>query len=264
MARIQLVVLDWAGTAIDFGCFAPVSAFVDAFARHGVAVSARVARGPMGLHKKDHIRELLRVPDIAGRWRERHGRDWTEADVESVFQAFVPLQLEVLDWHCDLIPELLPCVAELRRRGVRIGTTTGYFRDAARRVFAAARRQGYHPDTDRCPEDVPAGRPAPWMIFSIMQELGVYPPSAVVKVGDTAADMAEGRNSGAWAVGVLHSSSEVGCTADELAALPAAERQARLDAARRVLTGAGAHAVVETLAQLPALLVTLEGRSTVP
>jgi phosphonoacetaldehyde hydrolase len=49
---IRLVVFDWAGTVIDFGCCAPVAAFRDAFAKLGVPVSVAEARAPMGLHKK--------------------------------------------------------------------------------------------------------------------------------------------------------------------------------------------------------------------
>jgi phosphonoacetaldehyde hydrolase len=254
MQGIKLVIFDWAGTTIDHGCFAPVAAFVEAFARHGVAVSAAAARAPMGLHKKDHLRAMLRAPAVARRWREAHGRDGSEADVESLFRAFMPLQLDVIDHHSRLVPGLLPCVAELRRRGIKIGATTGYFKEAARRVYEAARRQGYTPDVCLCAEDVPAGRPAPWMVFRIMQELDVYPPSTVVKVGDTVPDVAEGLNAGAWSVGVTHTGSEVGCTEEEFAALPEAGRQERVAAARRMLLDAGAHHVLASVADLPALL----------
>src|SRR5262249_33663674 len=135
---IRLVVLDWAGTSVDHGSVAPVAAFVEAFARHGVAVDAAEARGPMGLAKRDHVRELFRQPATAGRWRAARGRDWTEADVESVYAAFMPLQMEVLEDYAEPVPGLLACQDELRRRGIKVGGTTGYFRAAAERVAAAA------------------------------------------------------------------------------------------------------------------------------
>ncbi len=257
---IRLVVLDWAGTSVDHGSVAPVAAFVAAFARHGVAVSAAEARGPMGLAKRDHVRELFRQPPVGQRWRAAHGRDWTEADVESVYAAFMPLQMEVLDHYAEPVPGLLACQEELRRRGIRIGGTTGYFRAAAERVAAAARRHGYAPDCTLCPEDVRAGRPAPWMVFRIMETLDVCPPAAVVKVGDTVPDIEEGRNAGAWSVGVTQTGSDVGCTAAELAALPDAERRERVAAAGRKLRAAGAHAVIGSVADLPALLDELNDR----
>src|SRR5262245_1633743 len=182
---IRLVVFDWAGTTVDHGSFAPVAPFVEAFARHGVTVSPAEARGPMGVHKRDHVRELLKIPAVAKRWRTAHGRDWAEADVEAIYQAFIPLQVAVLDQFAEPVPGLLAAVEQLRRGGVKIGGTTGYFREAAELVAAAARRRGYAPDVSLGPDDVAAGRPKPWMVFRIMEALDVCPPAAVRKGGDT-------------------------------------------------------------------------------
>ena len=71
---IRLVVFDLAGTTIDFGCQAPTGAFVAAFAEFGVAVTPDGARGPMGLHKKDHIRAMLQSRAVGQKWREATGR----------------------------------------------------------------------------------------------------------------------------------------------------------------------------------------------
>ena len=259
-SEIRLVVFDWAGTTVDHGCFAPVAPVVGAFAARGVEVTVAEARGPMGLHKKDHIRELLKMPTVADNWRSAVGRDWTEDDVEALFRAFIPLQMDVIDRHCELVPGLLETVAELKRRNVKIGATTGYFRASAERVVAAAAMQGYRPDVALNPEDVPAGRPAPWMVFRIMRETGVYPPAAVVKIGDTVPDIEEGRNAGAWAIGVTHTGSEVGLTAADWARLPAADKQTRADAAKRKLLAAGAHAAIDSVASVPKLLDRLAER----
>jgi phosphonoacetaldehyde hydrolase len=257
---IRLVVFDWAGTTVDHGCFGPVAAFVRVFARHGVEISPTEARGPMGLNKRDHLQALLEKPAIATRWRRAHGSDWTAVDLARLYRDFIPLQLEVIDDHARLVPGLLDCFAELLDRGIAIGATTGYFREAAERVYEAARAQGYVPNHAACAEDVPAGRPAPWMVFRVMQELGVYPPAAVVKVGDTVPDIHEGLNAGAWSVGVTRTGSEVGCTEDEWTALDRGEQQARLERARLQLLAAGAHTVVESLAELPALVADLSER----
>jgi phosphonoacetaldehyde hydrolase len=252
--RIRLVILDWAGTAVDHGSRAPLVPFVRALAARGVEATPEEARGPMGLGKKDHLRALLRLPAVARRWRERHGGDATEDDVDELYRRFVPLQLEVIDEFAELVPGLLDCVGVLRDRGLAIGATTGYFREAAQRVYRSAAAQGYRPDHCACVEDVPAGRPAPWMIFRVMEALGVFPPAAVVKVGDTVPDIGEGLSAGAWSVGVVRSSSEVGCTAREWAALPPPEQHRRSASCRAKLLAAGAHAAVDTLAELPAVL----------
>jgi phosphonoacetaldehyde hydrolase len=257
---VRLVVFDWAGTAVDFGCFGPVDAMTRAFAASGVAVGVAEVRGPMGLSKKDHVRELLRMPAVTNRWRGAHGRDWTEADVDTVYAAFEPAQLLAAADHAVPVPGLLDAVAALRSAGRKIGTTTGYFRAAAEVVREAAARRGYRPDFNAVPDDVPAGRPAPWMIFRLMESAGVYPPAAVAKVGDTVPDMQEARNAGAWAVGVLATGSTIGLTADEYARLHERDRGRRLAAARAALEAAGAHVTIETLAELPGVLAAIDAR----
>jgi len=214
----------------------------------------------MGLHKRDHIRALLEMPAVARRFRAAIGRDSNEQDVERLYREFIPLQLGVIADYSRLVPGLLGCVAALHERGISIGATTGYFREAAERVYAEARPQGYIPDCCLCAEDVPQGRPAPWMIFRIMEALRIYPPSVVVKVGDTVPDIEEGRNAGVWSVGVTPTSNEVGCLEEEFAALPPEVQRLKLAAAQRKLEAAGAHAVIRSLAEIPALILTLQAR----
>jgi phosphonoacetaldehyde hydrolase len=254
------VVFDWAGTTVDFGSCAPVAAFVRTFAANGVDVTTAEARLPMGLPKRDHLRAMLDQPGVAQRWRASHGRAWNDADLVSLYQRFMPYQLEVLDAHNALVPGVLDCVAWLAGQGIRIGATTGYFREAAARVQAAAARQGFVPEHSVCVDDVPAGRPAPWMMQRVMEALNIYPPAVVVKIGDTVPDIMEGRNAGAWSVGVTCSSNEVGCSEDEFSRLPPLRRQALLDHTRQKLSDAGAHAVIETLAEVPALVANLNDR----
>jgi len=259
-ARVRLVIFDWAGTTVDHGSQAPLMPFVRAFAGRGVEITLEEARRPMGLNKKDHLRALLQLPDVSRRWCERHGNEATENDIDDLYHRFVHLQLEVIDEHTRLVPGLLDVVGILRSRGIAIGASTGYFRAAAERVYRAAAAQGYQPDHCVCAEEVPAGRPAPWMVYRIMEALGSFPPAVVVKVGDTVPDIGEGLAAGSWSVGVLRSSSYVGCTEQEWDTLPLAEQAGRVASCREKLLAAGAHAVMETLAELPAVLNDLDAR----
>ena len=70
----QLVIFDWAGTTVDYGCFAPVNAFALAFQKFGVTPTVEEIRAPMGMLKRDHIRTMLRMERIARAWEETHGR----------------------------------------------------------------------------------------------------------------------------------------------------------------------------------------------
>lgn len=257
---VRAVILDWAGTTQDFGVFAPVVAFVDVFERWGVPITMAEARAPMGLFKLDHIRAITRMPAVAARWREARGRDVTEEDVLAMFADFGPLQVAAMTRYKELIPGTVEAVDEMRRRGYRIGTTTGYMRSAADVALREAARQGYTPDSTVCADEVPAGRPAPWMVLRNLERLGVYPPWAAVKVGDTTLDIDEGLNAGCWTIGLSASGNYVGLSRADLEALPGERRRELVAAADDRLRRQGAHDVVETIADVIPVLDAIEDR----
>ena len=61
VGTLKGVILDWAGTTVDYGCFAPVQVFVEVFQQCGITVTTQQARLPMGLGKKDHIRAIAQM-----------------------------------------------------------------------------------------------------------------------------------------------------------------------------------------------------------
>jgi len=257
---VQAVIFDWAGTTVDFGCMAPAAVFVEVFARRGVPVSLEEARGPMGMPKKDHIRTLAREPAIARRWRERHGREPSDPDVDAMYEDFVPLQLECLARHSRLIPGTAEVVAELRRRGVKIGSTTGYSSDMTAINLREAATQGYAPDVAVSADEVPAGRPLPHMALLAAIRLGVDCVQACVKVDDTIPGIEEGLNAGMWTVGLAVSGNEVGLSLGEWQALPPEEKEARRARAYRRMLQSGAHYVVDTIADLLPCIDDIEAR----
>ncbi|QDV48161.1 phosphonoacetaldehyde hydrolase [Gimesia fumaroli] len=256
--KIRLVIFDWAGTTIDHGCFAPISAFIKAFQACGVELTPAQARGPMGLHKKDHIRSLFQLDQIAAQWEATHERPWSEEDVEQIYQTFMPLQVKEAQDYTDLVPGLCDTISRLRERGIKIGSTTGYPRIVAEPVLAAAKAQGYDPDYSMCADEVPAGRPAPWMIYRNMEALNVFPPTSVVKVGDTVPDIEAGLNAGTWTVGLTQTGSEVGLTVAEFEALDNDQKASVLQTAETKLKNAGAHFVIPTLKTLPEIIEQIE------
>jgi phosphonoacetaldehyde hydrolase len=256
--KLQAVIFDWAGTTVDYGCFAPVAAFREAFAGFGVTLSDPEIRGPMGLLKRDHLRTLLRDPAIAARWREARGRDGDEADVEALNLAFERRLMATLADHAQPLPGVPALVEDLRRRGLKLGSTTGFTRAMMEVVAPAAGRLGYAPDCLVCADEVPAGRPAPHMIERNREQLGLADPRAILKVGDTVSDIEEGKNAGVWSVGVLRGGSELGLSEIEVAELPTPELHARLAVARARLLAAGADAILDHLTELPALIQRLE------
>ena len=252
--RVACVVFDWAGTTVDFGCFAPLGAFMRVFEEAGAAITAEEARAPMGLPKRDHVRELLKLPRVSALFAEKYGRAWNEGDVEKLYAGFVPALMSTLKDYCEPIPGVVETVAELRRMGLKIGSTTGYTQEMMDIVAPGAAARGYAPDALVAPDETGAGRPAPYMIFRNMEKLGVYPPANVVKAGDTLADIREGKNAGVWSVGIIEGSSELGLSREECAALSAAERAGRFAEVRDRFYGAGADFVIDRITELPKLV----------
>ena len=257
---VKLAVFDWAGTTVDYGCMAPAAVFAEGFRRQGVEISMAEARGPMGMEKRAHIATLGAQPRIAGAWQQQHGNPMRPADIDAMYADFVPLLLAVLDQHAALIPGVLEAVAALQGMDIRIAASTGYFVEAMEVVRQAAARQGYAPEFTISANQVPAGRPAPWMIYRAMEQLGIYPPQAVVAVGDTVPDVEAGLNAGVWVVGVAQTGNEVGLSETEFGALPAAEQEAMRRKARATLAAAGAHAVIDGVWELPAVVETINAR----
>lgn len=252
--KIKLVVFDWAGTMVDFGCQAPIDAFVTGFRTMGVEVSMETARIPMGMEKRSHIKTVLDFPEVAGAWKKVYGRVVTDGDIDSMYDNFTSLLLRSIESKSELLPGVLDTVDTLRKNNVKIGASTGYFTEAAEIVIQCAARSGYIPDFSICSSDVPAGRPAPWLIFRTMEALNVWPPEAVVNVGDTPVDIESGLNAGGWSVGVAATGNQMGLTEKELQNLAPAEYRRRLEKARSSLFKAGAHYVIDTMDQFPAVV----------
>ena len=251
--RFDLVVLDWAGTMVDFGCEAPVKALITAFAEEGVTIDAAAARRDMGKSKADHVRGLLEIPRVAAAWHAARGRPAADSDVESLMQRLGPLMRERATEAATLIPGARETVAQLRALGFKIASSTGYTREMMAPVLARAAAQGYVPDHVICSGETPAGRPTPLMIYKACAELGIWPLSRVVKVDDAEAGIEEGRAAGAFTVGVA-SGNTVGLSLNEWHALTADQRAAHVQTADRVLRAAGADLVIESIADLIAAL----------
>jgi len=245
---VRAVIVDLAGTIVDYGSRAPAGVFEELFRRNGVQITTAQAREPMGMHKRAHIQAVTAMPAVAEKWLAAHGSACTEADIDRMYDEFVPLQLEALPQHTDGIPGALELLSRLQDEGIGIATTTGYNREMAQVVLDSLARQGFEPDAAVCAADVPAGRPAPWMIFRAMELLGVYPPDAVVSIGDTLADVESALNAGVWSVGAAKTGNMLALSQAEMAALSEGELQARLDKAYATLHQAGAHFVVDGVA----------------
>jgi len=257
---LQAVILDWAGTTVDYGCMAPAAVFIETFWQRDVEVTMAQARAPMGMFKLDHIRAIAQMEPVAAQWQAVYGRPCNEADVEALYHDFQPLQLAVIAQYADVIPGTLEALVAFRRRGLKIGSTTGYTRAIMDQLAPLAAQRGYVPDAIVCADEVPAGRPQPWMMFQNALQLKLYPMAAIVKIGDTVPDIEEGLNAGTWTIGLVKTGNEIGLTEADVNALDSAALKARLEEGYARLYQAGAHYVVDGLADVVSVLEDIEAR----
>ncbi|MBY4675750.1 phosphonoacetaldehyde hydrolase [Marinobacterium arenosum] len=263
MGPVRAVVFDWAGTMIDFGSLAPVTAFTTLFAEHGVEISLAEAREPMGVEKREHIARLLAMPRVRERWIEAQGAVPTETDIDHLYQAFIPLQTAMIAERSNLVPGVGETLAYLHEQGIRVGANTGYARQMIQQMIRRAAEQGYCPDSLVCATDVPRGRPYPHMLWKNLLELEVEAVQSVVKVDDTVAGIEEGLNAGVWTVGLAVSGNEVGLDLADWQALSQQRQDELRQRAYDKLRRAGAHFVIDTVADLPAVIDAINARLAV-
>ncbi|MCG8552795.1 MAG: phosphonoacetaldehyde hydrolase [Desulfobacterales bacterium] len=247
---VQSMIFDWAGTAVDHGCIGPAKVFVEVFAEKDVAVSIKDARKFMGLAKKDHIRGMCELPEVSRAWQARFNRLPGESDVDMLYERTAVQMVDTIVHHSSPIDGVVETMGELRKMGIKIGSSTGYVREMMDVLVPAAKEKGYHPDAVVCSSDVPSGRPYPWMCYANATLLETFPMEAMVKVGDTISDIEEGLNAGMWTVGITRTGNELGLTENEVNAMDPDELDLKLTEIKNRFRAAGAHYVLARTADI--------------
>ncbi|MDE5832819.1 MAG: phosphonoacetaldehyde hydrolase [Desulfovibrio sp.] len=250
---IRGVILDWAGTSVDCGCRGPAAVFARAFEDFGVSPTIEEIRGPMGMEKREHVRTMLATPRLAALWEQRWGKKPDDKDIDNVFGKVQALMPDVLADYAKPVPGCVEAIDSLRAKGIKIGSCTGYRKDMMSRLIPAAREAGFSPDCLVTADEVPEGRPMPWMCQLNCMRLNLFPPESIVKVGDTIADIQEGVRAGHWSVGVTRTSNALGYSEEELQKEDPEVIRRKEEALAKEFRGAGAHYVIGSIADLPEL-----------
>ena len=260
--QVKAVILDWSGTTADAYVLAPAVVFVDVFRKHGVEISMAEARGPMGLRKDLHIKALTEVPEIAARWEGVHGKRPDQEEVDAMFADFVPMQLACLREYTALLPGVAETTQRLQAEGLKIGSSTGFIRPMVDILEEDAKKQGYVPDASVAGDEVVNGaRPKPFMVYRNLDLLDVHPIQSVVKVDDTVSGVGEALEAGCWGVGIARYSNYMDIDSlEHEKSLPEAEMQRRLAFTRETLRKAGAHYIIDTIEELPAVVEDVNAR----
>ena len=260
--KVQAVILDWSGTTADAYVVAPAVVFVEVFKRQKVEISMLEARGPMGLRKDLHIKALTEVDEIKERWKKIHGKYPEQSDVDRMFADFVPLQLDCLRKYTTLLPGVAEVTQRLQKQGIKIGSTTGFVRSMVDILEEDSAKQGYKPDASVAGDEVTNGaRPSPHMVYKNLDMLNITPIQSVVKVDDTASGVGEAVNAGCWGIGVTRYSNYMDVdTPEDGKKLSEDEIKKRVAKTKDILEKAGAHYILESLADIEPVIEDINKR----
>ena len=260
---LKACILDWSGTTADKYVIAPAEVFCKVFEKHKVPITMEEARGPMGLRKDLHIKEITKIPAVKKRWFEVHDRFVTDHDVNAMFSDFVPMQLECLKKYSTLLPGVAHTVTTLKNNyNLKIGSTTGFTEVMVDVLRSEAEKQGYYLDSSVAGNSVLHGaRPSPHMIYKNLDNLGINPIQSVLKVDDTVGGVGEGLEAGCWTVGVSRYSNYMNInTLEEEDTLSEEEIEYRHNISRDILLKSGAHYVVDDITYLPKIVEDINKR----
>jgi phosphonatase-like hydrolase len=192
----RLIVLDVAGTLVD-DAGVVLSAFGTALEQAGIAADRDELNAVRGANKLQVFRTFAARAHGPGAEAVRAAHEALAAFNEE-------LAVRFRDEPLDLFPGVADALEALRAAGLKLATNTGFNRQIAELVLGRLRRQLGLFGAHICGDDVPAGRPAPFMVFLAMERAEVSDTRSVIAVGDTPLDLQAGTNAGAGGVvGVL-------------------------------------------------------------
>ncbi|WP_394225725.1 phosphonoacetaldehyde hydrolase [Pseudoalteromonas spongiae] len=262
MKQVEALILDWAGTVVDYGSIAPTTIFVEAFkSAYDFDITLEEARIPMGMGKWDHIESLGELDSVNRRWCEQFGKAMTTEQIDHIYQTFMPLQKAKVADRSAPIEGVLPVIQRLQAKGVKIGSCSGYPREVMTELEIAAADHGYRPDYCVASDELTAGsRPGPWMALENVNKLAISSVNHCVKVDDSVPGILEGLNAGMWTIGVALTGNAVGKSEEEWQALSTSEQSDLTREAYAQLSSAGAHFVINSLADIEPVLFEINAR----
>lgn len=186
---LMMIVFDMAGTTVDENniVYKTLQEAINTIGNFNLTLDQVLAHGA-GMEKHTAIKAILKnILNIVD-----------DQLAEDMFNYFLK-QLELAYALAEVFPasnanELL---AVLRAKNILSVLNTGYDRKTAESLLKKLNwKEGRDFDTLITASDVPNNRPYPDMINLAMEKLSITDPLSVVKVGDSAIDIQEGKNAG--------------------------------------------------------------------
>lgn len=238
------LILDVAGTFVDFGSMAPTVALLNSFQKNGIILTNEEVRFGMGLLKIDHTQAIFSQDTVISKWKKKYKKYPTIEDIQKVYNDIEIELKKIVKDFCEPINGIYELKEYAKVKGIKIGTTTGYTQEMMDLISPELEKRNLIMDSMLNPSLVKNGRPHPWMIYENMKNMGIYPTYDMIKIGDTFADIEEGLNAGMWVIS-LSTGNELGMDYNEFINTDETILSNKLKVIRTKFLNSGAHYVCD-------------------
>tara|TARA_Y100001970_G_C14191525_1_gene835668 strand:+ start:286 stop:1131 length:846 start_codon:yes stop_codon:yes gene_type:complete len=257
---VKACVFDWSGTLIDKWSLAPVNSLIDTFKEIGITATPEEIRDSMGIRKDQHIKEILKLPNIRPQWlKYSKDKEPTQDDYDILMELYKRKQLESISDYTELIPNVKTTISKIRgKHRIKIAGTTGFTKAISDVIIKDVKKQGLFMDAFVSGDEVYNGsRPNPFMLFKCLELLNIPEMKSVVKFDDTVSGIEEGLNAGCWTVGITKWSNymNVNTKEDEDKLLNnTKDFFDKINECNKKFSNAGAHYVVDNFYEITAVI----------
>jgi len=251
--NIRACIFDLGGTIVDRYSRTPFLSLKNSFQRRNIKIDDRLIFKDMGMHKLEHIQEILKDPYVCLDWMNKYGHVPNHGEEKEIYNDFNKIQKQNTIEYMDIIPETKKTLYYLRDKRIRTGVTTGFNKEIMDIVKNKLCDNKIYIDnyvSSTC-LNRPA-RPHPYMIYENMEQLQIKNPKSVIKVDDTQIGIKEGKNAGCITVGVYKWSTYM--KVYDNYNLIGDEYDYKLSESKKILSEANPDFLIKSLDELPRII----------
>ena len=208
LKNIKMIVFDLSGTTVEDDN-AVAKSLHQAAIEYGLELQLSEFEKTIGTNKihlyQYHIAKSL-GRDISFEDFERKSFPDLYEEAMKIFERYSVIMLNYYKEHVKAMPGTEDVFAWCMLNNIKVVTDTGFHRDINNAIMEGLGwlKNGLIDLSVDVETTGGVGRPAPYMIFHAMQQLGIQSVQEVIKIGDTPADLLSGYNAGcAGNIGVL-------------------------------------------------------------
>lgn len=210
--NIKGVFFNLSGTIIDTNSNSVIKSLYNAFETSGIVLDDTELRHSMGNSSLTQIRDILLLPTVASKWKNRYKRDSNRGDALFVLDLYKVKQIEHFkeNKYNRLLPGTLNTINILRNKyDMKIGGTSSFTNEIVKYVLQTIGEQGLYFDEFYSSDQIIIPRPCPDTLNILLSDFNIS-SKEFIKVGNTEVDMLEGKNAGGISVGLINNSSIMG------------------------------------------------------